>query len=226
MSELSLEHDLLAGEIVDAGFAVHSLLGPGLLELAYEQCLAYGHEAREILYQRQAALLVLYRNHRIDIVAAGLIVIEAKPTENILAVHEARFATDLRLSGLQLGFPTHCNIVLIKYGITRRGNSRRLGALASWRFTVRTGARECESRATGVRDSIDPLRPFIPTRVEIDSPGPATSLCRHPRPLRGSPTVWMEGPAPATSASVRTRCPHGASPCPAWSQDQESKVVA
>jgi GxxExxY protein len=130
MSEPSSEHDLLAREIVDAAFAVHTTLGPGLLESVYQQCLVYELEARDIPFQRQVALPVLYRNHRIDagfrmdIVAGGLVVVEVKATEKILPVHEAQLATYLKLSGLRLGLLINFNVVLIKYGIRRRINSR------------------------------------------------------------------------------------------------------
>jgi GxxExxY protein len=57
MSEPPGEHDLLAREIVDAAFAVHTLLGPGLLESVYDQCLVYESEAREIPFPRQVAMV-------------------------------------------------------------------------------------------------------------------------------------------------------------------------
>jgi GxxExxY protein len=130
MSELSSEHDRLAREIVDVAFATHTILGPGLLEAVYQQCLVYELEAHDIPFQRQVALPVLYRNHRIDagfrmdIVAGGLIVVEVKAAEKILPVHEAQLATYLKLSGLRLGPLINFNVVLIKHGIRRRVNSR------------------------------------------------------------------------------------------------------
>ena len=104
MAEPSAEHDLVAREVVDAAFAVHSMLGPGLLESVYEQCLAYELEARDIAFRRQVALPVLYRNRRIDagfrldMVVGGLVVVEVKAVEKIVPVHEAQLATYLKFS--------------------------------------------------------------------------------------------------------------------------------
>ena len=130
MVEPSPEHDLVARQIVDAAFAVHGTLGPGLLESVYEQCLACELEAREIPFQRQVAAPVLYRDKRIevgyrmDLVVGGLVVVEVKATERTLPVHEAQLVTYLKLSGYQLGLLINFNVVLIKYGIRRRVNSR------------------------------------------------------------------------------------------------------
>jgi GxxExxY protein len=130
MAEPSPEHDLVARQIVDAAFAVHGTLGPGLLESVYQQCLACELEAREIPFQLQVALPVLYRNkrvevgYRMDLVVGGLVVVEVKATERTLPVHEAQLVTYLKLSGYQLGLLINFNVVLIKYGIRRRVNSR------------------------------------------------------------------------------------------------------
>lgn len=130
MAEPSTEHDLVASQIVDAAFAVHSALGPGLLESVYEECLASELEAREISFRRQVALPVRYRNKRIevgyrmDLVVSELVVVEVKAAEKTLPVHEAQLVTYLKLSGYQLGLLINFNVVLMKYGIRRRVNSQ------------------------------------------------------------------------------------------------------
>jgi GxxExxY protein len=130
MVEPSPEHDLVARQIVDAAFAVHSTLGPGLLESVYEQCLACELEAREIPFLRQVGLPVQYRNKRIDVgyrmdmVVSGLVVVEIKAIEKILPVHEAQLSTYLKLAGYQVGLLINFNVVLIKYGIRRRVGNR------------------------------------------------------------------------------------------------------
>jgi GxxExxY protein len=129
MIEPSPEHDLVARQIVDAAFAVHSALGPGLLESVYEQCLVYEMEARDMAFQRQVVLPVHYRHNtidagfRMDLVVGGLVVVEVKATEKTVPVHEAQRATYLKLSGYQLGLLINFNVVLIMYGIRRRINS-------------------------------------------------------------------------------------------------------
>ena len=125
MSEPSTQHDLIAREIVDAAFAVHSALGPGLLESVYEPCLSYGLETRHLAVQRQVELPVFYRDlrldagFRMDMVVDGLVVVEIKATERLLPVHEAQLLTYLKLSGHKLGLLINFNVTLIKLGIRR-----------------------------------------------------------------------------------------------------------
>jgi GxxExxY protein len=126
MAEPSPEHDLVACQIVDAAFVVHSELGPGLMEAVNEQCLSCELETRKIPFLRQVGLPVQYRNrwidagYRMDMVVAGLVVIEIKAIEKILPVHEAQLITYLKLSGHQLGLLINFNVALIKHGIRRR----------------------------------------------------------------------------------------------------------
>ncbi|HEY4174969.1 MAG TPA: GxxExxY protein [Rhodopila sp.] len=130
MAEPSPEHDLVARQVVDAAFTVHSTLGPGSLETVYEQCLGCELEARGIPFLRQVGLPVQYRNSRIevgyrmDMVVGGLVVVEIKAIEKLLPVHEAQLSTYLKLSGYQVGLLINFNVALIKYGIRRRISSR------------------------------------------------------------------------------------------------------
>jgi len=125
MVEPSSEHDRVAQQIVDSAFAVHTTLGPGLLESVYEQCLTAELRTRNLSVERQVALPIVYRNTRIeaglrmDMVVEGLVVVEAKAVETILPIHEAQLLTYLKLSGLQLGLLINFNVTLIKNGIRR-----------------------------------------------------------------------------------------------------------
>lgn len=129
MPELSTEYELLAREIVDAAFAVHSSLGPGLLESVYEHCLAAELRLRNIAVERQIPVPVIYRGERldagfrIDLLVAGLVVVEVKATETTLPIHEAQLVTYLKLSSYRLGFLINFNVRLIRDGIRRRINS-------------------------------------------------------------------------------------------------------
>ena len=129
MVEPSAEHDLFAAQIVDAAFAVHTALGPGLLESVYEQCLVYELETRGIPFRRQVALPVRYRDkridagYRLDLIVGGLVVVEIKAIEKILPVHEAQLMTYLKLSGHRLGLLINFNVALVKFGIKRRANT-------------------------------------------------------------------------------------------------------
>jgi GxxExxY protein len=125
MVEPSSEHDRVAQQVVDSAFAVHTTLGPGLLESVYEQCLTAELRTRNLSVERQVALPIVYRNTRIeaglrmDMVVEGLVVVEAKAVETILPIHEAQLLTYLKLSGLQLGLLINFNVTLIKNGIRR-----------------------------------------------------------------------------------------------------------
>ena len=126
MVEPSPEHDLLAHEVVDAAFSVHRTLGPGLLESAYEQFMAYEFEARAISFRRQVILPIAYRGYtietgyRMDMIVGGLIVVEIKSVEKLLPIHEAQLHTYLKLSGFHLGLLINFHVPLLKYGIKRR----------------------------------------------------------------------------------------------------------
>lgn len=125
MTEPSPEEDVVARQIVDCAFAVHRALGPGLLESAYEQCLAYEIGARGIEVQRQVSVPVIYRSTRIDagfrmdLLVGGLIIVEVKSIEKTLPIHEAQLLTYLKLSGHKLGLLINFNVRLIKEGIKR-----------------------------------------------------------------------------------------------------------
>ncbi len=123
--EPSKEHDRVAREIVDAAFAVHLALGPGLLELVYEQCLLYELVARGLAIERQVAVPVIYRGIRIDasfrmdLRVGSLVVVEIKAVERLLPVHDAQLLTYLKLSGQKLGLLINFNAVRIKDGLRR-----------------------------------------------------------------------------------------------------------
>jgi len=119
------EANRLARVIVDSAFAVHSALGPGLLETVYEQCLACELAGRGIPMERQISLPIIYKGIRIeagfrlDMVVGGLVVVEIKAVERVLPVHEAQLLTYLKLSRHRLGLLINFNVPLIKDGIKR-----------------------------------------------------------------------------------------------------------
>ncbi|HEY5290257.1 MAG TPA: GxxExxY protein [Caulobacteraceae bacterium] len=125
MQEPTAEHDLIARQVVDSAFAVHSTLGPGLLESVYEQCLAYELTSRGLEVKRQVSAPVVYREvrmdagFRLDMVVGGLVAVEIKAVERALPVHEAQLLTYLKLSGHRLGLLINFNVPMIKQGIRR-----------------------------------------------------------------------------------------------------------
>ena len=115
----------LTGAIIGAAMEVHNLLGPGLLESTYEECLAREFELRGIHYDRQKAVPVVYKDvkldcgYRIDLVVEGQVVVELKAVENLAKIHEAIILTYLRLSGCRIGLLINFNVLTLKEGIRR-----------------------------------------------------------------------------------------------------------
>ena len=118
MSDNDLTHS-----VIGAAIEVHRLLGPGLLESAYEECLAREFVLRGIAFQRQKAAPVVYKDvklecgYRMDFVVEGRIVVELKAVEALAPVHEAIVLTYLRLSGCKLGLLINFNVPVLKDGI-------------------------------------------------------------------------------------------------------------
>jgi GxxExxY protein len=115
----------ITGQIIDAAMCVHTALGPGLLESAYESCLAFELSDRGLSVQRQVELPVIYRGHRvsagfrIDLVVEDLVVVEVKAIEQLLPVHEAQLLTYLKLSGRRIGLILNFHVSSMKNGIKR-----------------------------------------------------------------------------------------------------------
>jgi len=119
------EVERVAKTVVDACFKVHETLGPGLLESAYEHCLAYELGRRGVGMRRQVALPLVYdavkldAGYRIDLLVAEAIVVEVKSVEALAPIHQAQLLTYLKLSGCRLGFLMNFNVELFKHGIKR-----------------------------------------------------------------------------------------------------------
>ena len=115
-------------EIIGSAIAVHRALGPGLLESAYEACLAYELAERGLTIERQKALPVTYRGvhvdcgYRIDLLVEGLVVVELKAVERLDPIHEAQLLSYLKLSGSRVGLLINFNVKMLKEGIRRMVN--------------------------------------------------------------------------------------------------------
>ncbi|HEX8944414.1 MAG TPA: GxxExxY protein [Gemmatimonadaceae bacterium] len=119
----------LSGAVVDAAIRVHSALGPGLLESAYETCLAYELRERGLLVRTQVALPVVYKAirldvaYRIDLLVGECVIVELKTVSKLLSVHEAQLLTYLKLSGHRLGLLLNFHVPLMREGIKRMVNN-------------------------------------------------------------------------------------------------------
>jgi GxxExxY protein len=122
---LPAETDTVARSIVDAALAVHRAFGPGLLESAYELCLAHELERRGHAVLKQMVLPVVYDSvtidagYRIDLMVDGAVIVEVKAVTALTPLHEAQLLTYLRLSGCRLGLLINFNVMLLKQGIKR-----------------------------------------------------------------------------------------------------------
>jgi len=118
----------LATELVDAAFTVHSALGPGLLETAYQACLVHELQRRGLSVQCEMPFPVYYAGlavdtgYRVDMVIEGEIIVENKSVQAIAPVHRAQLLTYLKLSNKRLGFLINWNVPRIKDGIRRLVN--------------------------------------------------------------------------------------------------------
>ena len=115
----------VAAHIVDAAIKIHTALGPGLLESAYQKCLAYELRRRGAKVEIEVVIPIRYEDlsidnaYRADMRVEGNILIENKTVDTILPIHQAQLLTYLRLSGCPLGFLINWKVMRIKDGIRR-----------------------------------------------------------------------------------------------------------
>ena len=115
----------ITSTIIGAAIEVHKTLGPGLLESAYEECLAREFVLRTITFERQKPLPLVYKDvklecgYRLDFLVGNRVIVELKAVESIAPVHEAIVLTYLRLSGCRLGLLINFNVAILKDGIRR-----------------------------------------------------------------------------------------------------------
>ena len=120
--------DELSGRIIGAAIEVHRLLGPGLLESAYEECFARELQVQRIPCARQVPIPVEYKGtrveagYRLDFLVDALVIVEVKAVERIEPIHKAQLLTYLRLTGLWLGLLVNFHSAVLKNGIVRLVN--------------------------------------------------------------------------------------------------------
>lgn len=114
--------------ILRSAYSVHTALGPGLLESAYEECLYYELCQAGLLVEKQKALPLVYKDvkldagYRIDLLVEKKVVVEIKSVESLTDVHTAQVLTYLKLSGCKIGLLLNFNVTSLKNGIKRLAN--------------------------------------------------------------------------------------------------------
>lgn len=124
MSDLDLNK--ITDVVIGAAIEVHRGLGPGLLELAYHECLCKELNLRGVPFEREKPLRLEYKGlelecgYRLDILIANSVVVEIKSVETLIPVHEAQLITYLKLGGWKIGLLINFNVAVLKDGIRRK----------------------------------------------------------------------------------------------------------
>ncbi len=123
-----MEINDITGQIIDSAMKVHTALGPGLLESAYEACLAYELRKRGLQVEVQLELPIEYDGvqlevgYRIDLMVEGTVIVELKAVSEIHPIHEAQLLSYLKLSKKKIGLLINFHVVRLKDGIKRMAN--------------------------------------------------------------------------------------------------------
>ncbi len=121
-----MELNEISRAIIGAAIEVHRVLGPGLLESAYEECLCRELVLQRMPFERQRSLTVEYKGipldcgYRLDLLVAESIVVEVKSVEKLLPIHDAQLLTYLRLGSWKVGLLINFNVPVLNQGIRRR----------------------------------------------------------------------------------------------------------
>ena len=127
----------LTRDILRAAFQVHKVLGPGLLENAYRECLVRELETSGHRTAREVPIPIRYKNlciegaYRADLIVDEAVLIELKAVDSMLPIHEAQTLTYLKLSGLKVGLLLNFNIRRLQHGIRRFVCTRNSHSIAS-----------------------------------------------------------------------------------------------
>ncbi len=115
--------------IIGAAIDIHRALGPGLLESAYEACLAFEIVERGLKVEQQKPLPVVYREvrldcgYRLDLLVEGVVIVEVKAVDHLMPVHQAQLLSYLKLSGCHVGLLINFNVKILKDGLRRVVNN-------------------------------------------------------------------------------------------------------
>lgn len=111
--------------IIGGAIEVHRTLGPGLLESAYQECLARELTLRHIPFEREKPLLLEYKGaklecgYRLDFLVADMVVVEIKASDSLLPIHQAQLLTYMKLGGWKVGLLINFQVPVLKNGIKR-----------------------------------------------------------------------------------------------------------
>lgn len=116
----------ISKNIIGAAIDVHKVLGPGLLESAYEECLCHEFTLRNVQFTRQYEIPVQYKGvnldcgYRLDLMVENKIVVELKSVEKLMPIHDSQLLSYLKLSNCSVGLLINFNVPILKQGIRRK----------------------------------------------------------------------------------------------------------
>jgi GxxExxY protein len=120
-----LKTNEITEQIIGAAIEVHRALGPGLLESAYQECLARELSLRQIPFEREKPLLLEYKGaqlecgYRLDFVVADKVVVEIKAADSLLPIHQSQLLSYMKLGGWKVGLLINFHVPVLKKGIKR-----------------------------------------------------------------------------------------------------------
>jgi GxxExxY protein len=121
----AIQLNAITEQIIGAAMEVHRSIGPGLLESAYEACLAYELRQRGFRVDQQKPLRVVYKGvqldcgYRLDMVVNECVIVEIKAVERLTTVHDAQLLSYLRLLDCRVGLLLNFHCTMLKNGIRR-----------------------------------------------------------------------------------------------------------
>ncbi len=122
---MALKHEELSGRVLQAAIEVHRQLGPGLLETAYQQCLAYEFTLAKIPFKKEVGLPVEYKGikldcgYRLDFFVDERLIVELKTVDQFQKIHNAQLLTYMKLANVSVGLLINFNVDVLKQGIKR-----------------------------------------------------------------------------------------------------------
>ena len=120
--------NLLTDRIIDACFAVHKTMGPGLSEAIYQACLIKELDLQSIEWASQVHIPIEYKGHLLknhlvlDLLVENKVIIEVKSVSELIPIHEAQLLTYLKVTGRKVGYLVNFNVTMMKNGIRRMRN--------------------------------------------------------------------------------------------------------
>jgi GxxExxY protein len=120
-----MEFDATSKVVIGCAIEVHRMVGPGLLESAYEECLVYELLRNGLNVERQKPIPVIYKDikldcgYRLDLLVEKCVIVELKSIESILTVHEAQILTYMRFAKVKTGLLINFNVRVLKSGLKR-----------------------------------------------------------------------------------------------------------